>query len=230
MTFTQCIDFFIRPSILKIFWMKSWEICIISPAATTIRPAWGFLTFLLGIDCRYSLKYRSLYPIDAQTEAWIREPRKLVDMQSCCLKWSLRIYISNQFLDTVAAADILGTTFTELLLLLRHLHWVVKGDLKEPNLAVLALVCLLSTKVMLYLVEIYFRIQSRLLLEELTFRTQHTAQGQLHRDEGQRGHQKAPEGCYLRPGFHNLFVTCFLSAYESSFSMTILKMDTFSEN
>ena len=78
----------------------------------------------------------------------------------------------------------------------------------------LALTCLLSTEEMLYLVEIYFRIQSRLLLEEFTFRTQHTTQGELHRGEGRRGHKKGPGGCYFRTGLLKLFVTCFISAYN----------------
>lgn len=85
MTFMRCIDFLIWPSTLKIFHIKSWEICIISTTTATIKPTWGFPNSVLWTVHRYLLKGHSLYPIDSQTEARIKKPRKL-NIQSFCLK------------------------------------------------------------------------------------------------------------------------------------------------
>lgn len=98
MTFMQCIDFLIWPSTLKIFHIKTWEICTISTTTATIKLTWGFPNSVLWTVQRYFLKYQSLYPIDSQTEAWIKKPRKLNIHRVSVSKWGLRIYISRKFL------------------------------------------------------------------------------------------------------------------------------------
>lgn len=88
------------------------------------------------------------------------------------------------------------------------------SGLKEPHMAILALIGLLNTKEMLYLLEICFSIQvdqPRLLLEQFMFRTLHTAQGEFcSGGRVMRGHKKASGDCYFRSEHLNLFVVYVL--------------------